>query len=270
MNKKGTHIDWAISMGIFLVYVLSMFVLIQPGMERFYKEDNLLGIVEKGLKSPNAAAGGAYYNITKLPLRVDIMPKNPCPAGLNFIIDNPFGDIDTDDIRIVMPYVESKKKNITNFDVNSGTITFKTLTTLKYDDNPHFIDIYYSADAFPSGSLVSGQTCKAGIVTAGSIEQIFGLDPDRLGDYLSCTNKKEYDNLKKLWKFPAEKEFSLYYAETETLPYKTEDTKSLCNYGPDAFITPYDQSDVYAKEWTDWILDPSGELRPVIINARVW
>ena len=91
-----------------------------------------------------------------------------------------------------------------------------------------------------------------------------------LGSYLSCANIDEYEQLKEQWKFPLEKQFSLYYAETDEPPYTTEDIEPLCNYGSDAFITPYDQSDVYVKEWTDWVLEPTGVLRPVIINVRIW
>src|SRR3989338_2951521 len=47
MKKRGsTHADWAISLGIFLVYTLSLFLLIQPGVEPVFRNENLVKIVE--------------------------------------------------------------------------------------------------------------------------------------------------------------------------------------------------------------------------------
>ncbi len=51
MKKGATHVDWAISMGIFLVYVLLMFIFLKPATEPTYSETSLLDIVHSGLKN---------------------------------------------------------------------------------------------------------------------------------------------------------------------------------------------------------------------------
>ena len=57
MSKKGsTHVDWAISMGIFLTYILTMFILIQPGIEPIQKNDQLI-------EGANAKIENAYKSI---------------------------------------------------------------------------------------------------------------------------------------------------------------------------------------------------------------
>lgn len=50
MKKGASHVDWAISMSIFLVYVLLMFIFLKPGSQPVYNENTLLNIVYSGLK----------------------------------------------------------------------------------------------------------------------------------------------------------------------------------------------------------------------------
>lgn len=51
MKKGATHVDWAISMSIFLIYVLLMFVFLKPATEQVYSGDAMLDIVHSGLKN---------------------------------------------------------------------------------------------------------------------------------------------------------------------------------------------------------------------------
>lgn len=59
MRKGTSHVDWAISMGIFLVYVLLTFIFLKPASESVYSENTLLETVYTGLK------GDASYTIKK-------------------------------------------------------------------------------------------------------------------------------------------------------------------------------------------------------------
>jgi len=46
-GKKGAiHVDWVISMGLFLIYLITLFILIKPGSYVEYKPENLFTIVE--------------------------------------------------------------------------------------------------------------------------------------------------------------------------------------------------------------------------------
>lgn len=49
MKKGASHVDWAISMGIFLVYTLLMFIFLKPASEPVYSGNTLLKTVEAGL-----------------------------------------------------------------------------------------------------------------------------------------------------------------------------------------------------------------------------
>ena len=47
-NKRGLdYIDWAMSLGLFLVAVIALFAFLKPGVQQPYDGENLLQIVEK-------------------------------------------------------------------------------------------------------------------------------------------------------------------------------------------------------------------------------
>ena len=47
IGKKGTiHVDWVISFGIFLVYIILLIILIRPGVYKEYNAENLFTIIE--------------------------------------------------------------------------------------------------------------------------------------------------------------------------------------------------------------------------------
>src|SRR3989344_5022895 len=51
MGKRGTsHIDWVISIGIFIVYVLLLLVWIKPGYEPVFEQDTLVSIVKNNIE----------------------------------------------------------------------------------------------------------------------------------------------------------------------------------------------------------------------------
>src|SRR3989338_7261681 len=50
MKKGDSHIDWALSLGIFLVYILFLFLFIKPGVREIYEEKNLISIAENNFQ----------------------------------------------------------------------------------------------------------------------------------------------------------------------------------------------------------------------------
>lgn len=51
MGKGASHVDWAISMGIFLVYIMLTFIFIKPASEPEYGGNTLPDMVYSGLKN---------------------------------------------------------------------------------------------------------------------------------------------------------------------------------------------------------------------------
>ena len=50
MNKKGGHVDWVISMGIFIVYIFALFILIRPGVRPIYRPVTLLNNLQENFE----------------------------------------------------------------------------------------------------------------------------------------------------------------------------------------------------------------------------
>src|SRR3989338_4848371 len=47
MNKRGaSHTDWAISMAIFIMYILLLIIFLKPGVAPIYKPEGLMQLVE--------------------------------------------------------------------------------------------------------------------------------------------------------------------------------------------------------------------------------
>ena len=68
IKKRGsTHVDWVMSIGIFLIYLLALFIIIKPGVREIYSEDTLLSIVENNVK------GNIVWTIKETPLFILFM-----------------------------------------------------------------------------------------------------------------------------------------------------------------------------------------------------
>ena len=51
MNKRGlSHIDWVISFGVFVIFLLLLFIWFGPSLTTEYSEEYLGGIASKGFK----------------------------------------------------------------------------------------------------------------------------------------------------------------------------------------------------------------------------
>ncbi|MFH0752740.1 MAG: hypothetical protein V1914_04055 [archaeon] len=268
MNKKGAnHIDWAVSMGIFLVYILSMFILIQPGIQPFYSEDNLFQVVESQLDLD------LDYEILRAPIYLDIISGAFPAASSGVYIQTELTDFglnpDMSDLRFV--YITPEGQEVeAPFLVKNGFILFNSPYPLQSQkiEGTHTFVIYYSKDKFKQTLVPTlSKLFEKKIITPGTIEHLKGINERELKDFatLNCSDLESYEELKEAWNFPIGKEFSLYYVTTEKLPYDMNKIVYLCNQ-----VRPYDQSDVFVKEWSDWILNINGTLAPIIFNLQVW
>src|SRR3989344_1622044 len=65
MKKGMSYIDWMISLGIFLIYLVVIFIVFKPGIAEEYPEGYLTDIVRENIQKD------ASWNIIKIPLFVD-------------------------------------------------------------------------------------------------------------------------------------------------------------------------------------------------------
>lgn len=265
MDKKAvTQVDWAVSMGIFLIYVLSMFVMIQPGIQPINKKETMGGIAEKQLQLD------IYYNITRIPLFITM--NNPMSSNdKTFQIKNlPLGEITRVDLNITYIDRTSLLETQAQYRIrgeSQGNIKIMIPYTPPAVPTTYNFFAYYGPGKYREVDFTGANTPyneQNMDVHFGAPEMLEGIDPAALAA-IKCANKAEYDILKDKWGFPTGKDFAIYYVPSAKLPYDLNSKVDVCN-----IAAPYDQSNVYVKEWSDWILKPDGTRIPVIFNLRVW
>src|SRR3989344_9079806 len=84
MSKKGiAHLDWMISMALFLLFLLSIFVFFKPGAEPAYHRDYLTSIIEDKIRD------ATYYSIERIPISGEIFTDIEGIQAVEFeFIDN--------------------------------------------------------------------------------------------------------------------------------------------------------------------------------------
>lgn len=241
-NKKGgIHVDWIISAGIFLVYILSLFIFIRPGERPEYDANVLLSIVEEGLKDE------IYSNVSLTPVFVK-------GANRKYEVDFP---------------LEGSPGNY-NMSTNDGmAVAFSLGVRLRFRAYEDLYWLLYSKGVEfihePGEDCivgVGGSDCLEDGLVFGITELLVGVDVDEVDMLFSS----DYDILKQDWGFPENKEFSFYVVEGVAYDYSEDEI--IKRYQP---VEPFQQAQVFVKEWKDWKLDKTtGEREGVIINVKVW
>src|SRR3989344_8877171 len=84
MKKGSMHLDWMVSMSIFLVFLLMILIYFKPGAEPAYQKDYLLPIVEANFRN------STYYSIERLPITTTITPTQEGIDYIEFEFDKNF------------------------------------------------------------------------------------------------------------------------------------------------------------------------------------
>ncbi|MEA3378191.1 MAG: hypothetical protein U9Q69_00985 [Nanoarchaeota archaeon] len=265
MDKKGaTHVDWAVSMGIFVVYILSMFIFVQPGVQKVFREDNLINIIETNIKQD------IQVEHEKTPLIVEYTKKvhsdfngiklqniiTPFDAGGNedFMITDSSGNELGRDIEVG---VDGEADLAFNYDFPAGEIGEKFLFYLFY------------APGFYAGSLSydEGKSLADADISFGTTER----DIYNTQQALESGCEEGYKQLKADWGYPQNKDFNISFVvakpgEFIPLGYGDLPLQSFC----EDFVEPYEQSSIFVKELVVSLLDDNGERRQARINLRIW
>lgn len=117
MKRGFSHLDWVLSMGIFLVAILSIFIYIKPFSTNLYGDRDLVDIVKEKFNEE------AYWTIKKLPLFVESCSLGVFNVALAF--ENGWKTLDertsftTDKVGKYIIYLHNLNRN-KEFAVNLG------------------------------------------------------------------------------------------------------------------------------------------------------
>lgn len=260
MKKGATHVDWAISMGIFLIYVLLTFIFLKPTSQPAYSGDTLLDTVYTGLENDTTFTVQRGYLIIK--------PTINCPAdgcvlrikgvssylgegwklsedqGLNHLtmFNESLGKVPSNDLEDVAfdfknEYCISNPSQCTSVDADVLDIK----TKLKNNEDNVFWFVYSEGETYghPTASITYDDgTCQAenppGMRTNncllnyckdptcpnyikndftyefGVIETYSGFSDTKLDTLkVNYPESTKYNDLKKAWGFPEDKNFQI-------------------------------------------------------------
>lgn len=250
MNKKGSHVDWAISIGLFLVYIIGMFILLRPGVTPAHKPADLLQILEDKVREE------IMWEVKEVP----IVLTGICSAGYDECnptqaVEHPMIVIDVEGNWSLSDKIEpddkAKWKDGTLTDLeNSKEIPkgsyFMKLSPKSKDAGEPEISISYTRPCqCKENTNLGASTFKIGIKSFTSLISKFG-------------DEESYKQVKNQWGFPKENEFQILRNGDPLTEFMEENA-------------PYAQANVFSKQIKSWNLNSDGEFEsPVEIVIRVW
>jgi hypothetical protein len=239
MKKKGAiHIDWMVSFGIFIVYVLILLVWIKPGYTPSFEEKSLIEIVKSNVeKDYSLSVEKKLLQINKCSNKLGNYNLNKIPEDL---IKNNFKLVRFDN----------------GEDVAYWTANNRKLRIEIYDENKNSYWIVSSEDFFYE------ENRQRNLPTVNCNEVIFGESIIKKG-----LRSMNLDLDSSSWGFPLSREFKLIInnLKTESSTCYTKTGSVNCNdFEPDGDV-------VYSSEWRyNLIIDENGNSEAVLINIIVW
>ena len=265
MKKRGvSHVDWVISMGIFILYVVALFIFLRPGVTVEHKPQALLDLMEEEVKNE------IVINVKETPLHVKCCKQymkdgSSIPSTISVqdkknnwriikVLEGGFdvtGDVtsgsdfelvcDGEDITTARDYILSfvpKNKEETSISLE-----------LKCNGNECPAD--EKSDAELRATENRYVVYKNWLESDGWVEDI-----NKDGNI--------YEELKYEFGFPQEKEFAIYFLiDTEELK------EEYLEVGPKDMKKP-EQGNVYILEWKDSYIDSSRNYGEVIVHIEIW
>lgn len=254
MKKGATHVDWAVSLGIFLIYLLSLLIIIRPGFTPLYTGDVLVSIIEDGLDKE------VYWNITKVPLFVrmdnvggNVYNINITDFKLKWNETTLFNDEDF--------FLADNQRRILNFSLVGNQLKFTAIESFKEKKTYIFWLTYSGEGGYENTPFTPGEFVAPEKYTFdyGTAEEIDGISLDRFMDL------GDTDEMKTRWNYPKEKDFAISLINTSKTAYTLSDIAYNYSSGD-----VYEQTDVFVKERKDDVVDKYGNRGLVTVNIKVW
>ncbi|GEM_PF-2621498 len=242
-GKKGLdYIDWSMSMGIFIIAVIALFIFLKPGARLEYDQETLTTMVEHNFMNR------AQWFVHETPLFVRNF-QDVAGGAQAFIRVYADGDMR---FSAVKPATHARYDPITGvpgsrieFNCNSSCDgTNFTLIGITRNQN-ETIDMHM--ECIPSNNAAA---CTA---VVGATVTRRGLQQDKI-DELANPTITNYDTVKRAWTYPLQREFAMYQDGTKIIGGKEQ----------------AQQADIFVKEIKTEVISPSGTTRPTVISIRVW
>lgn len=248
MKKGLTYIDVAISVGIFVIYALFLFITFRPAIEEEYDDDYLTTIVQSNFIKDT------YWSLSKIP--ITITPQDYV-IGKAVSITFPFGWEDNS------VYVTDDNNEEVNIEINTNTMTIEN-----YDEWTKKQFFAYHSDEFSSyfhtpfigdRMRILDENVFVGVAEVSHGIQKFSLDSSGK-DKFSLLFDTPYDQLKEKWYYPKKKEFFI------EIDYDGGEKDSVGTNPNDLNIN----TKINKLTFSSRLLNEHGESSQVVIYLYTW
>lgn len=239
-EEGATHVDWAISFGVFLVAVITILIFLKPGVKEIYNDQTMLNLLQ------DKVSDRIMWEVKKTPLFIDALEVSHDNIDILIKVS----------VRGGWRFSKIEPDAYGSFIFDLGASTFEVRCNIGIcetaDGKP--IMLYY----YPLGydyeiphlnfkcSINDDESCSGYL---GSTENFVGFDMEKL-DKLK---KENYEDIKKDFGMPDNKDFAVYLGDEKIIG-----------------LEPGQQDNVFAREIKTWILDKYSEREYSVLSLRVW
>lgn len=256
MNKKGAiHVDWAISMGLFLIYVVVLFILIKPGYYAEYKPENLFSIIEDNFLSNISTKIKEVQLIIEKCSGKDTTIKLEETNNNNYFSDKKFTKDDGNKLDSGV-IIRGNEIIIDCYTLQPPiTGSRQAFIAISYPKEHYvFNDFSHSPQYSVSCSSSSNaNNCKAYL---GVINDFVGFDENYLKQLIRNT---PYGDISNSWGFPLNKKFNITVTKLNS-----QDLIEISDHSPRLL-----GEDVFVKEFNGIYIDKSNNRENIKVRIDV-
>jgi len=269
MKKGLSYIDWSISAGIFIIYIIVLFILLGPAFKQDYSPDYLGSLVREGIKE------NVSLEIKRIPLFIELNTSNHLPCQ-NVSYNCKFKLTGNLPAEVVTLNPNEKQFSFFNQDLSiefmdksneiSGNNRLKFVT--KADNmgissfNPPRSEIvkiwmFLSEEEIFEDRNISSHDWIPEAFTFGVAETLEGIYEPY---FINFTNN-DYETAKDIINFPKEREFAI------DIYNHTDFTSPILNYTK---TQPGEKDIVNTLLWADYLIHNNTQRTPITILIKTW
>jgi hypothetical protein len=244
MDRKGlSHIDWVISFGVFIVFLLLLFIWFGPLLTTEYSEEYLAGIAAEGFKD------ASYHEVFKYPIFVEVYGSSFPERRIKLSGMGGSGIIDATKIALF----NFDGDLIDHLTISGDDLVFTTHpTSLGIYSYELFVSNYFNNAHLPVG----GNPSTIYNVTLGVGERLYGFSEERFNN-LSI----DYRDFKEELKYPTNKDVSVFVYDSINF------TNILYHYN---VSEPTENDNVYVISWSDVLINETGGMEQITVLVKTW
>lgn len=251
MKKGFGYIDFAISIGVFVIALILAFVIVRPTIKQENSGSFLLPVLRDGFEK------ATYWKIERHPFFINSSNEN---LG-TYEVEVPF-DFNSNNINLT-----DKDLNYVPFDYYKDiplqkdfNITFKAQLPKNLKEPFYLLyskDFYYNPTTFDShpgvhpGDFI---VISFSNVTHGISEDFFGISVDKF------KKLNDYDALKSQFKFPVKNDFAISV-------YAPVSKEKILSYSR---VNPNENAPIYSITYTSFLLYWNTTRIPVLVSLQAW